>query len=528
LDRNEQLARVLREAWTDLSHRNNIAAIDAGSNALRLVIARAESSLKYQELKTERYPLRLGYHVFTKHKLEGQVIKKAVKAFQHFRVLMGQYNVEQYRAVATSAVREAQNGKNLLERIHDATGIRVEVIDGADEARLVRCAVAAALGDKLSPRLIVDLGGGSLEISLLNGQIVENTVALAIGTVRIMENFGIRAAISRGDVETIRSYILSLLRRASPQWPPLRGALAVACGGNAEALALLAPGRPQGGFETLDNRTLRRKLRQIISLDVPQRMKAFSVRKDRAEVMGIAGIVFSTLARCWHLDRFLIPGVGVREGLLREQLRSLFDAEPAFADEAQRHAVLSAARGYAARLNYEAGHSEKVRELAVSLFDQLRPRHRMEPGMRLVLELAAVLHDIGNIVRRNQHYKHGEYLIRHGNIAGLESRWRDMVACIVRYHSEPEPDEDSKLFASFQPAEQRHIRALIALLRVADGMDWDHRQSVTKVEAKMHGKAACFSLGMKRRSRLILWACQQRAKLFEDVFGLRAEFRAAP
>ncbi len=503
----------------------NLAAIDAGSNAIRLVIARAESASKFQPLKIERHPVRLGRHVFTQQRFERQTIDQAVRAFRHFRSLMDLYDVKEYRAVATSAAREARNQGNLIDRVYEASGIRLEVIDGAEEARLVRCAVKASGAGKLAPRWIADLGGGSLEISLLKSDTVEESVALPIGTVRIMETFEIQEALSAQQVSVMRSYVLSLLRRYLPLEPHSTNALAVACGGNAEALALIAPGQPRFGIRTLDLQVLRRKLQQIVALDIQERMRTFYVRKDRAEVMGIAAIVFATLGRWWTMGSLLVPGVGVKEGILIDLLRALSGTKREQENTVQAQVLLAAARRYASSLNWDARHAEKVRQLALSLFDQLRPIHKMGPSLRLILELAALLHDIGHVVRHTLHYKHGEYLVRHGAIAGLEGTRRNMVACIIRYHSAPEPDSDHKLFTSFPRKQQAQIRSLVALLRMADALDWDHRQVVQEAQAKLQDRRVCLGLRMKHSADLILWAARQKARLFEAVFDRQVVFQ---
>jgi exopolyphosphatase/guanosine-5'-triphosphate,3'-diphosphate pyrophosphatase len=190
----------------------SIAAIDAGSNAIRMVIARAESSDDIQVLETERWPVRLGHRAFTEGRLERATLDHAVQAFRHFRSRLRRYGVRDCRAVATAAAREARNRHALVRRIFRETGIRLEVIDSAEEARLVRAAVLGQLGEKLAPRLIIDLGGGSLEISLLRGKAVLQTVALPLGTVRLMETFGIAGQLNEEELERLRHHVLSMLK----------------------------------------------------------------------------------------------------------------------------------------------------------------------------------------------------------------------------------------------------------------------------------------------------------------------------
>ena len=503
----------------------NLAAIDAGSNAIRLTIARVESPSKIRLLKMERHAVRLGRHVFTQQRFDRETLDEAVRAFQHFRTLMDMHDVQEYRAVATSAAREARNQGELIERVYESSGIRLEVIDGAEEARLVRRAVKASAAGKLAPELITDLGGGSLEISLLKSDVVEESVALPIGTVRLMETFDMQEAITPQQMSIVKSYILSLLRRYLPLNPLSPKSVSVACGGNAEALARIAPGQPHFGVSVLDVQALRRKLPQIVALSTQQRMRMFCVREDRADVMGIAAIVFATLGRWWSIERLLVPAVGVREGILNDLLRVWSGTKRAQEDGVQAEVLLSAARRYGSRLNWDFKHAEKVRLLALSLFDQLRPLHKMGPSLRLILELAALLHDIGHAVRDTLHYKHGEYLIRHGALAGLEGSRRNMIACIVRFHGISEPDPEHKLFTSFPRKQQEQIRTLVALLRMADAFDWDHRQMVADVQARLQNGSVFLGLRVKHSADLIFWAARQRAGLFEDVFDRQVVFR---
>jgi exopolyphosphatase/guanosine-5'-triphosphate,3'-diphosphate pyrophosphatase len=496
----------------------NIAAIDAGSNAVRLVIARAESGNTYHEVKNERVALRLGHHAFTQRQFDGQTIDQAVEVFRRFKTRMNRYDVQRYRAVATSAARDARNRKNLVDRVYRSSGIRLEVIDAAEEARLVRSAVLAAVRSSTAPRLICDLGGGSLQLSFLKENRLEQSASLSLGTVRLMEKYEIQGAMTERQVRLIQERTLTLLRRFLPPLTHMPASPAVWCGGNAEALALIAPGTPLHGIRTINLNVLHRKLRRITRMDVPERMEAFLVRKDRAEVMAIAAVVFVTLGRWLNLKSVLVPGVGVKEGVLSDVLSSLHARERVRLQEAD---LVSSARRFASRLGYDARHCEKVRELAGSLFDQLRAIHGLADGLRSLLEASALLHDIGHSVRREHHHKIGEYLVANGDIPGLSGAARDIVACLVRYHSDSEPDLGHKVYASLAASQQRQVRALVPLLRLADRLDSDHRQTVSDLRVRITPRNVLLNLKMKRSSDLILWSVQRGASLFEEEFGLK-------
>ncbi len=503
----------------------HIAAIDAGSNAIRLVIARAESPFEIHELATERAPVRLGHNAFTRRRFDEDTIERAAKAFRHFRELMDRYRVEAFRAVATSASREARNRRQLIARVARKSGVKLEVIDSAEEARLARTAVLFALEGKFSPQIIVDLGGGSLEVNLLREASVQKSMNLPLGTVRLMETLKIDGKIQTEQREAIRQALFSRLKRALLPRTRLSGAIAAACGGNAEALAQIAPGERRHGVDALDLRLLRRRLPEIAGRDVAQRMKVFRFRRDRAEVIGIAAILFDALAEAFDLRTLLVPGVGVREGVLLDLVRSRVAAEPQ-APEERSAALRAGAAWFGQRFDYDARHAEQVSRLALSLFDQFRPLHRMDGEMRLVLEVAALLHDVGKAISNKSHHRHGEYLVRYGQVPGLKGWRQEMVACLVRYHNhKSDPDLDHKAYAALDREQRRQVRVLSALLRLAEGLDPDHRQSVSKLSTTFRAGQVELEVNARGDPAAALAAAARRAGLFESEFHTRVLFR---
>lgn len=502
----------------------NVAAIDAGSNAIRLLIARVHSPSQIEKVESERVPVRLGHNVFVRHEFDKATLRKALSAFRQFQNLLDKHKVERHRAVATSACREARNRDALIGNIHQETGILLEVIDGMEEARLIRSGVLHALGDDLSPRLIMDLGGGSLELNFLDRKMESSVLTLPLGTVRFMETLGIRGAVSKQDLNRLRGRILSTLQSHIPKQPNLSGAITVACGGNAEALALLAPGEPIKGIATMDVYVLEELLWDILRVSVDKRMKAFRVRKDRAEVMGIAAVVYTTVGHWMNLSRVLVPGVGVREGVIQDLVGMLAGKEDRGVDS-QTRALLQAARIFAARCESDPNHVEQVRRLSIALFEQLQPLHKMGPVERQTLELGALLHDVGHFVGDEGHQKHGEYLVLHGAIPGLEGRLRGRVASLVRYHSRFEPDADNPIYVSFDHDEQRQIRLLAAILRVADSLDFDHRQNVLGVKADVQKEKLRLQITVRNGQEFKTEKVQSKAQMLEKEFGVEATFK---
>ena len=506
-----------------------LAAIDAGSNAIRLVIARATSPKHIQILDCERAAVRLGHNAFTRRVISGDTISRAARAFRQFRDRMDQYNVGAYRAVATAAAREARNYRRLMDRVQRKAGIELEVISSEEEARLVCSAAQWALGDRVQPRLIFDLGGGSLELNFYQRGVLEQRIGLPLGTIRLMETFSIEGVIDEDNANRLRHHVLALLRSAMPSPPRLSRSIAVACGGNAEALVRLAAGPMVERVPTMNTRLLRDQTWRMLALDVPGRMRVFRIRKDRAEVIGIAAIIINTLAKWLDLHTMLVPGVGVREGILLDLVAEQYSVRTTSEEEKGRASeLLSSARWFARRLDYNPQHAEHVMRLALALFDQLRPIHEMGADLRLVLEMGALLHDVGHFVSRKSHHRHGEYLVRNGEIPALRGWRRDMVAALVRYHnSKSEPQLEHASYAALDGQRRRQARLLTSLLRIAEKLESEHAQRISGVDVQISGRKAIFIIRALDGTRLDLLGLERKSDLFEKEFHLKTEFRRA-
>ncbi len=408
-----------------------LGAIDAGSNALRVVVAELGPT-ELIRIEAERVPIRLGHGAFTRAELDAKTVDQAVAAFVHFRERFDHHAVAMYRAVATSAVRNASNRDVLLHRLYHEAGIELEVIEGEEEARLVRKAVVHAIGPTATPpRAILDLGGGSLEVNLRHGA-SWRAHSLPIGTVRLLETFGLDGAIGDAESAMVRRYAATLMhtigRSPSARRPGRRR------GGDRRQRRGAREDRrrrPPAAMPSFELAALEKALPELVGATVEERMALFGVKRDRAEVLGIAALVFATVARQLGIARLVAPGVGVREGVLIE-LAETAREEQARAEGAHDKALLTAARGFANRVDHDTTHGEHVRHLSRALFHQLRDVHGVPDDLGVLLEVAALLHDVGEVVNQRGHHKHSEYMIRWARIPGMDDPTREMVALMVR------------------------------------------------------------------------------------------------
>ncbi|MCG8422503.1 MAG: Ppx/GppA family phosphatase [Proteobacteria bacterium] len=509
------------------SHNESVrlAAIDCGSNAIRMVIADARGPDELSRIAAERVAVRLGRGAFTRGELDGDTMEQAVQAMAHFRQLFDHHGVRRYRAVATSATRTSQNRDVFLHRLYHEAGIELDVIDGEEEARLVRKAVMNAFSGQTQPTLVLDLGGGSLEVNLRSNAGWRG-ISLPVGTVRLVETFGLTGAIGHDEAGMVRRYAATLVQTIQPR-PTGRLAPAAACGGNAEALARLFGNTGLDGMAGFDLEALERALPSILDAGVEERMTRFNVRRDRAEVMGVAALVLATVSRALQITRLTVPGVGIRDALLLEMAEAIAD-ETDDAEDAQGKALLTAARTFAQRVGHDLAHGENVRKLARSMFDQLRDVHGLPDDLGVVLEIAALLHDIGEVVNARSHHKHSEYMIRWGRIPGLDSPYREIVAALARTHRKSPPDVKKHLSYAELPKNLRQVvRKLAAILRLADGLDTEHRQSLQDIVVSRLGDTIALDLlvaSEQVKRSINPEPLLRKAALFEEEFGYRVTF----
>jgi exopolyphosphatase / guanosine-5'-triphosphate,3'-diphosphate pyrophosphatase len=496
-----------------------LGAIDAGSNAIRYVVAEMTGG-DVIRVEADRMAVRLGGAAFTRGELEDATIEQAVVAFSQIHERFKHHGVTTYRAIATSAVRDANNREVLLHRLYHEAGIEVEVIEGEEEARLVRKAVLHALG-AASPRCILDLGGGSLEINIRHGAVWRGQ-SLPVGTVRLLETFGLNHALSEAEAGMVRRYTATLTQAV---FSTSDLAIAAVTGGNAEALAhLLSDGSSPPGFDLV---TLERALPDIVGASVEERMTRLGIRRDRAEVIAVAGLVFATVGRQMGITRFIAPGVGIREAMLLELAESARTAQ-LHSEGTHDKALLTAARTFAHRAQHDTTHGEQVRKLAAALFRQLRDVHELTERQGVLLEVAALLHDVGEVVNPRGHHKHSEYMIRWGRIPGLLDDEREFVALAVRCHRKPASDVKKLISETALSKEQRgQLRRMAAMLRLADGLDTQHRQRVTQIVCTRMGDAIVLDLTVRDGPSRDDGQLLRKADLFREEFGVEVRLTIA-
>jgi exopolyphosphatase/guanosine-5'-triphosphate,3'-diphosphate pyrophosphatase len=500
----------------------HFAAIDVGSNAMRLRIVSADSPDNVSEIVGERAPVRLGRDVFVTGKLAPTAIADAVEALKQFRDLMKQHGVDAYRAVATSAVRDAANGDVLVERAEREAGIKLEVIEGVEEARLVRVAVQHAANVRAQRALLVDIGGGSVELTVLAGDLARDSVSLPMGTVRLTEAFlSGDGAVTDERRALLIEYIDRLLHEA-PFLANLEPDILVATGGNAEAIGQLAPAKGDGGGIAVTR--MREVKEALCRLSIKERREQFQLRGDRADVIVPAMFVLDAISTRVGATRIATPGVGLKDGILYE----LIDRAYRVWDEGGEAAAVEAeAIALGRKYRFDETHAVHVATLSGQLFDLLAAVHNLGFEERLWLRLAALLHDIGDFVGYESHHKHTYYLVAHSEIMGLTPEAKEVVANVARYHRKGFPDLTHPGFRKLDRRGRTAVRKLSAILRLADAFDREHLTKVREIQARIDkGKFNVRARGDGDLG-LSLWTASRKADLFEEVFEMEVRVEGA-
>jgi exopolyphosphatase/guanosine-5'-triphosphate,3'-diphosphate pyrophosphatase len=522
-----------------------LAAIDIGSNALRLRIVEVDPPTMgpdgprftaFRDVFVDRAPVRLGHDVFTKGRIEAGVIGAACEALRRFRAAMDSAKVDRYRAVATSAAREAQNGDLFVERAEREAGVHVEVIEGIEEARLVHLAVSERFDLRGRTAVLIDIGGGSTELTLLRGAggaeraTAAFTRSLPVGTVRLVETFleG-RGPIDAEHKSLLDEYVDRVFAEAIPEVKELtegRIDLLLGTGGNIETLADLCP--VAGAFQegrAIEVAAMEKLLDELRGKTVDERAARYGLRPDRADTIVPAGTILSRLARAFDRGSIGAPGVGLKEGVLVDLARRHFVPEDFPAEAA---ALNDACLRLGRRYQFDEAHGVLVARFAVKLFDDLAPRHRLGPRDRILLHAAALLHDIGDYVRYESHHKHSLYLIANSDIMGVTPAERTLVANVARYHRKSHPQLDHDNFRALSPKDRGKVKAMAGILRLADALDREHRGKVGEIAARVEGDAVVIEVTGAKERELEEWTVRAKAGLFKEAFGLEVRLSEAP
>lgn len=499
-----------------------LAAIDVGSNAMRLVIGRLSFEDKLETLENLRLPVRLGRDAFSLKQIQEKTAQLALDAFIRFRKVMEDYGVETIRAVATSAMREAANGYILIDRIARTTGIEIETISGEEEARLIHLAVANTVNLKNKHALLIDIGGGSVEVTLSQGDNILSTESYNMGTVRLLEKLQDKPAQLAFD-QLVSEYAQAAKRRIEREIKHKKIDICIGTGGNIEEMGVLRKRLFKRESEMAITFEELEKLSKTLSqMTVEERMRKFKLKPDRADVILPATIVLKMITKEARVEEVKIPNVGLKDGILIDLAQNLSDTPR----PSRREQVWMSAMLLGEKYQYDGEHSNLVAYLAGILFDQTYSLHNLGNDDRLLLIVAALLHDIGHFINTVDHDKHAYYILQANPLIGLTSREQAIVSNLARYHRKSMPTVQDENFHALSSKDRSLVIKLSVLLRLADAMDVSHTHRVRNMYIKQTKNKWILKLEGDGSLSLETWALEKRRSLFQEVFGVKLEIES--
>lgn len=495
-----------------------IAAIDVGSNAMRLSIGSVDAERRIDGLENLREPVRLGQDVFSKGVISNETIEAASEAFNRFKEALEKHGVSSLRAVATSALREAMNRDMFLDRMEQASGIDLDVIGTEEEARLIYLAVAEKVNLKNRTAMLVDIGGGSTEVTLVADGNIVSTESYRMGAVRLLQVLEGKKQGERKFNQLVREYVDATQERLKRDIGSKKINLCVGTGGNVETLGDLRReilGKDRDTVVEVDE--LDTIVKKLQSLSYEERIQQLRLRPDRADVVIPASIILQHIVKVAGVDEVSIPKVGLKDGLLIDIVNELYGEKK----HAYREQVLASALQVGRKYFFNEQHGSCVSQYAVQLFDQTRTLHNLTLEHRLLLEVAALLHDVGNFISMTDHHKHTQYLLSATPVIGLSQSQMAVVANVSRYHRKSLPKPQHDAYRALSAKDRVLVAKLAALLRLADAMDNEHAAKVKSFTVE-HKKPK-FTISLKGDGDLLLekWALMKKAEMFEEVFSVK-------
>ena len=498
-----------------------VAVIDVGSSAIRLAIAEIPEHGAVRMLESASKPVSLGQDVFMEGRISTNTLRETVQIINGYRELMRSYDVGMLRAVGTSALREAQNQETFLDRVFVRTGVQVQVIDGIQENHFAYVAIREALKDTpldftSRDALILEVGAGSTDVmTFQSGQMV-SAHTLSIGSYRTRREL----KESVRDPGQMRRYITE---RVSSALDHFRSETAldtvdefIAAGGDMR-IAGEQVGRRTEVCYVIDKLSLSELIDRLARLSTEEIVNTVHISYAEAENLVFALSVNNAFLAATAAERIIVPFVSIRDGILLSMARSDADGQEA---EYERQ-IVSSATSLARKYQADEAHALHVATLALRVFDRMQSDHGLGKRHRLLLQVAAILHDIGTFINFSSHHKHGQYIVDSSDIFGLQRDETSVVANVVRYHRRAPPSPDHPGYAALPPSDRILVAKLAAILRVADALDRSHTQRVTSIEMTLTENELIIDTRGSADITHERFGIDSKGAMFEDVFGLR-------
>jgi exopolyphosphatase/guanosine-5'-triphosphate,3'-diphosphate pyrophosphatase len=501
------------------------AAIDIGSNSCRLKIARVVNH-RLKLIHEDREVTRLGASVFETGLVSPDAMANTLRALKRFQRAIQANGVDKVRVVATAAMRDARNAQAFVAWAKAETGWDVEIISGLEEGRLIHRGVMGTEQGVGGRVILIDVGGGSCEITLSVKQKMVETISLPIGAVRLTQEFLPDDPPTEEDVHRLHQFISRELRRAHRRIQPSRISLVIATSGTAAALcdsgrAIAKPSDREGIAKSkvgiTSTRSVRRIANKLVKLRNEERAAIPGIGPRRSEIIIAGALVYAQLLESFGLPGFRYSDLGLRDGVLAQMLaeQDSRTSEHKKFEQERWDSVLATCRRY----GVDPKQAEPFRYHAAQLFRELESLHKLPAEYLTWIESAAMLRDIGKFLNHQGHHRHTQYIVAACEIFGFTRQQRTIVSAIARYMGKTRPQPTDRAMRNIPPEEHENVKKAIVLLRLAVALNQDRASDVLKVKSSVYPKRVLMQLSPgSTGAELELWSLRKEADYFREVF----------
>jgi len=511
-----------------------IAAIDIGTNSIHMVIARATASAGFDLVDREREVVQIGKGSFKAGRLRASAIRRTVEALARFVDLARRRQVDRILCTATAAVREASNGGAFIQAAREAAGIAPRVIPPEEECRLIWLAVKGALQLDDTPSLIVDIGGGSMQLVVADRERLLETLSCPLGALRITETRLVSDPPARRELQRLATHVRKRSADALEAVMRHRPARVYGSSGSIHALAALAHHADHGASiahlngHVLELEALDRLMHRLQRMTIMERERLPGLDAKRAEIIVAGGVVLQHVLDAVEAQGIVISDFGVREGLVTDYIAAHVSeiSTVGQAVDLRLRSVLQLLQKFQPEPRH-LQHARHVARMSLSLFDGLRREHGLDDAARALLHYGALLHDVGAVVGHDGHSEHSAYLIRNGNLRGLTADEVERIALVARYHGKAKPRKRDEAYRALPRPQRRALRWMSAMLRIAEGLDRSHYQLVQDLRVIRRREGLTLRLTVRRGARLEVWAARRRVDGLEKLTKQRVRISVA-
>jgi len=507
-------------------------AIDVGTNSIHLVMAEISPQGDFQVLGADKDMVQLGRGGFTDHVLTPAAMEAGIDTLKRFVKMAELKGVSKIKAVATSAVREARNGGEFVDRVRREIGLDLRVINSEEEARLIYLGVRHAMSLGTANNLIIDIGGGSVEFVIGNSQSAKFIHSVKLGGSRLAELF---IKSDPPGTEEIKAMRRQIRKRLQALFDVARAAGPLRCIGSSGAIRNLSVlcahlhGAPGENGQTPNPRIrhddLKALLVRISPMTREERLKVPGMDARRVDAIFPALTLLHMVMKTLNIGEIEYCDFALREGVIIDYIgrhRRKLEARATWPSPRMRSLI-----HLAERCNYGREHAEQVARLASDLFEMLKPLHGLDGRYKELLAHAARLHDIGYMISQRGHHKHSYYLIRNGELKGFDEQEIEIIANIARYHRKERPRKSHYSFSQLDPIHRKPVRKLAVLLRIANGLDRTHYSIIRDLRCQIDGTQVIVQVHTPLDAELELYTCRRHEALFQREFGASLHVRLA-